>query len=78
MDDRYQNCLRLLESLMPIGVRWTKPGGGPLLWLEIPEHVNLEKVESRALRKNVELRTLTSRWFFGRPHLHGFRLGLDS
>jgi GntR family transcriptional regulator/MocR family aminotransferase len=75
MDERYQNCLRLLHELMPSEIRWTKPGGGPLLWLEVPRRVDLKKVETRALRRNVELRTLTSRWFFGRPHLHGFRLG---
>jgi DNA-binding transcriptional MocR family regulator len=75
LDARYQHCLQVLENVMPAGIRWTKPGGGPLLWLELPRNIDLRKVEGRAARKGVALNILTERWFFGRPHLHGFRLG---
>ena len=75
LDSRYQYCLKLLQELMPPEVRWTKPGGGPLVWLELPKNVDLKKVEERAEKENVAIHSSTPHWFFGRPHLHGFRLG---
>jgi GntR family transcriptional regulator/MocR family aminotransferase len=38
LDARYVSCLELLRELMPPDVRWTAPGGGPSLWLELPRY----------------------------------------
>jgi 2-aminoadipate transaminase len=71
---RYHHCLALLRSLMPDDVRWTVPGGGPLLWLELPRRVDLPRLladlEGRKILVNPQ-----DAAFFGRPHLHGFMLG---
>jgi DNA-binding transcriptional MocR family regulator len=75
LESRYRHCLNLLESLMPDGVRWTKPGGGPMLWLEIPRQVNLLKLAEHLGRKRVALQAEMNQWFFGVPHLHGTRVG---
>ena len=58
---------------MPDGVRWTRPGGGPTLWLEIPRSVPYEVLEptSRAAASTSRMRARRSS---ATPHLHGFRL----
>lgn len=75
LDRRYQSCLRALEALMPKGVRWTKPGGGPVLWLEIPKRCSLQRVTEKLNEKNVTIDQRTKDWFFGEPHLHGLKIG---
>ncbi|NKB68865.1 MAG: aminotransferase class I/II-fold pyridoxal phosphate-dependent enzyme [Candidatus Latescibacteria bacterium] len=73
LDRRYQNCLDLLRQLMPEGVKWTAPGGGPTLWLEVPTQVDLDGVSDDLAEQGVMVRHMDSA-FFGRRHLHGFRL----
>jgi len=75
LEVRYQHCLRLLAELMPKSVRWSKPGGGPVLWLEIPKTVDLHKLKESVRKKGVSINVDTASWFFGEPHLHGTRIG---
>ncbi len=75
LDARYHACLATLEAVMPEGVRWTTPGGGPTLWLELPRCIKLTRLGERLLAKKVVLGATPSTWFFGEPHLHGTRLG---
>jgi len=73
LDHRYAACLQALDELMPDGVRWTRPGGGPTLWLEIPRSVPYEVLEPHLARRGVHVSNASAA-FIGEPHLHGFRL----
>ncbi|MBI4952527.1 MAG: PLP-dependent aminotransferase family protein [Myxococcales bacterium] len=80
LDARYTRCLELLDERMPAGVRWTTPGGGPLLWLEVPRSVDLDALAARLAERQVVVAP-TPLAFQGEPHLHGLPLGyafLDS
>lgn len=74
LDQRYTRCLEALDALMPPEVRWTSPGGGPILWLEVPKRVDLSVLAERLQAKKVRL-NLVPRAFHGEPHLHGFPIG---
>jgi 2-aminoadipate transaminase len=74
LDRRYRLCLELLCDTMPEGVRWTSPGGGPLLWIECPRRVSLPALVERLQARGVVI-SLSGGAFFREPHLHGFRLG---
>ncbi|HEU0034069.1 MAG TPA: PLP-dependent aminotransferase family protein [Kofleriaceae bacterium] len=73
LDTRYAACLAALDELMPDGVRWTRPGGGPTLWLELPRAIDLAALESHLARRGVYV-TNSSAAFLGDAHLHGFRV----
>jgi 2-aminoadipate transaminase len=73
LDQRYAACLEALDQLMPDGVRWTRPGGGPTLWLEVPRAIDLAALEAHLARRGV-LASNQSAAFLGEPHLHGFRI----
>jgi 2-aminoadipate transaminase len=73
-DERYRVCLAALEELMPDGVRWTTPGGGPTLWLELPRSVDLAALVARCAHHQVWIDPSAAA-FVGEPHLHGLRIG---
>jgi DNA-binding transcriptional MocR family regulator len=73
LDRRYQACLEALRELMPEDVRWTTPGGGPTLWLDLPGKVSLPALAAALAARGVEIEDASSS-FFGQPHLHGFRI----
>ena len=73
LDTRYTACLAALDELMPDGVRWTTPGGGPTLWLEIPRTIDLPTLEAHLARRNVVISNKSAA-FLCDPHLHGFRV----
>jgi DNA-binding transcriptional MocR family regulator len=77
LDRRYEQCLRSLRELMPEEVRWTTPGGGPTLWLEVPRRVDLAALRSAVASRGVEIEDATAA-FFAASHLHGFRIGYAS
>jgi 2-aminoadipate transaminase len=74
LDGRYLRCLELLRSCMPEGVRWTTPGGGPTLWLEVPRALSLEGLAARMHDRGVVISAASS-GFVGQRHLHGLRIG---
>lgn len=74
LDDRYRRCLNLLKELMPEDVKWTSPGGGPMLWLELPRDVALDALIRRMAARGVRIESSRDA-FFGPPHLHGFKIG---
>lgn len=73
LDTRYAACLQALDELMPDGVRWTRPGGGPTLWVELPRSVDMTQLEAHLLRRGVHVSNASAA-FLGVPHLHGFRV----
>lgn len=73
LDVRYAACLAALDELMPDGVRWTHPGGGPTLWLELPRSVDYAAVEAHLARRGVHVSNASAA-YIGDPHLHGFRI----
>lgn len=73
LDARYAACLAALDELMPDGVRWTHPGGGPTLWLEIPRSIEIPALEAHLARRGVHI-SGSSAAFVGPVHLHGFRV----
>ena len=73
LDVRYAACLTALDELMPDGVRWTRPGGGPTLWLELPRAIEYPVIEAHLARRGVHV-TNASAAYIGEPHLHGFRI----
>lgn len=74
LDARYRLCIDLLRRTMPEGVSWTTPGGGPLLWVELPRAVDLSRLGERLAAERIHIDT-SRESFFGVPHLHGFKLG---
>jgi len=73
LDARYAACLAALEDVMPDGVRWTRPGGGPTLWLDVPRTIDLVALEAHLARRGVIISN-SSAAFLGDAHLHGFRV----
>lgn len=73
LDVRYARCVELLREHMPEGCRWTLPGGGPTLWLELDRSVDLESLSARMLAQGVSIESTRSH-FATEPHLHGFRV----
>lgn len=73
LDRQYQDCLDLLRQFMPDGVQWTSPGGGPILWLEMPQGVPTQPVKEDLAKQNIFLNDF-DRAFLGKAHLHGFRI----
>jgi DNA-binding transcriptional MocR family regulator len=73
LDTRCAACLEALDELMPDGVRWTRPGGGPTLWLEVPRSIDLPALEGYLARRGVSASNASAA-FLGAPHLHGFRI----
>lgn len=73
LDARYARCLASLREHMPERCRWTLPGGGPTLWLEVPREVDLDALSATMLERGVSIENTRSH-FAGEPHLHGFRV----
>jgi len=73
LDTRYAACLTALDELMPDGVRWTRPGGGPTLWLELPASIEYAAIEAHLARRGVHVSNASAA-YIGEPHLKGFRI----
>lgn len=74
LDIRYKNCLNLLRKLMPADVKWTSPGGGPVLWVEIPRRVDLDLMAEKLKEQSIHIQ-LSKDAFFEAPYSHGFKIG---
>jgi GntR family transcriptional regulator/MocR family aminotransferase len=73
LDRRYHACLEVLLQTMPEPVRWTSSGGGPMLWIEIPQHINIEELSENLAERGVFI-LISTPAFSDPPHLHDFRL----
>ncbi len=74
LDTRYAACLQALDELMPDGVRWTRPGGGPTLWVDLPRSVDMHELEAHLSRRGVQVSNSSAAFVSDTPHLHGFRV----
>ena len=74
LDIRYEHCLGLLRENMPLDVKWTSPGGGPVLWLELPKRVDLNQLVQRLKEHGVHVQLSTDA-YFAEPASHGFKIG---
>jgi 2-aminoadipate transaminase len=74
LDERYQACLAVLREHMPSSARWTTPGGGPTLWLDLPAGTDLVRLRGRMAARGIHVEPGEAH-FLGTPHLCGFRIG---
>lgn len=74
LDRRYSKCLKVLEKNLGSLCRWTLPGGGPLIWIDIPRSVSLKKLYDRMLTLGYTLDVRIDR-FLGETPLHGVPIG---
>ncbi len=51
--ERRDATLSALETMMPPGCQWTRPGGGFYVWLRLPEGVNAKAMLPRAISSRV-------------------------
>jgi len=70
LDTRYAACLEALRELMPADVRWTTPGGGPTLWLELPPRLDILRLAERLAARDVAIEST----FAGVGQRNGFRV----
>ncbi|MFO0725537.1 MAG: PLP-dependent aminotransferase family protein [Myxococcota bacterium] len=73
LEARYERCLEILRRLMPEDVRFTTPGGGPTLWLELPKEIDLVALAKATADRGVYIES-TNNAYLGEPHLNGFRV----
>ncbi|MBF0314933.1 MAG: PLP-dependent aminotransferase family protein [Oligoflexia bacterium] len=74
LDIRYKHCLDLLRTFMQSEVKWTAPGGGSCLWLELPKRISLGQLALALEKKKIIIHS-SEHSFTDRPHLHGFKIG---
>jgi DNA-binding transcriptional MocR family regulator len=76
LDRRYQACLATLREVMPPEVRWTTPGGGPTLWLDLPRAVDLRRLRQALAARQIDIEDTPVAFQLDEAHhLHGFRIG---
>src|SRR5215472_16935643 len=51
--ERRDATLNALDTMMPPGCRWTRPGGGFYVWLKLPDGVNAKAMLPRAISARV-------------------------
>jgi pyridoxamine 5'-phosphate oxidase len=68
LDQRYRNCLDALRQTMPEEVKWIAPGGGLVLWLEIPRRVELDELAAALKARNVAI-MVSDPAFMGRIYM---------
>jgi DNA-binding transcriptional MocR family regulator len=73
LDRRYQACLATLREVMPPEVRWTTPGGGPTLWLDVPRAVDLRQLRQALAARAIDIEDASVAFAETSP-LHGFRV----
>jgi DNA-binding transcriptional MocR family regulator len=59
---------------LPEWVRWTLPGGGPILWLELPRQISIPALITDLEARKVLVNPQDAA-FVGPAHLHGFMIG---
>lgn len=74
LDQRYLACLEQLREWLPLEVRFSTPGGGSTLWLDLPRSVPVCELRERLARRGVFIDAADAH-FSRSPHLNGFRLG---
>jgi 2-aminoadipate transaminase len=73
LDARYHRTLEVLRATMPEEVRFTTPGGGPTLWLDLPRTIDLPTLRKNLAAKGVDIEDASAQ-FEGPALLHGFRV----
>jgi 2-aminoadipate transaminase len=71
---RYRHCVELLGALLPDDVRWTRPAGGPVLWLELPRRIAIDTLIGELAARKVLVNPQDTA-FIGPAHLHGVMIG---
>ena len=74
LDRRYSACLKVFQKKLSGICRWTLPGGGPLIWLEVPRAVSLQELHTRMAERGYDIDVRVQR-HLGETSLHGVPIG---